>query len=190
MNLKNYTSNVPFERTISLIEAYLAECGVTGITKQYEDKLPVAVFFHIDLGAAGRFTIRLPARVKEVQDYLWRDYAASVRRPRKVKEDFAAQAVMTAWKLQQDWVQVQMSLIRLKQVDFLQVFMGFIWTGQQTYYDQVKESGLKLLVDKKIRVKSPMKSYTISIDGHPAGTLCCLNGPQLKQRNPCGYNMR
>ena len=149
MNLKNYTSNVPFERTISLIEAYLAACGVTGISKQYEEKLPVAVFFHVDLGAEGRYSIRLPAKVKEVQEYLWRDYISGARRPRRVKEDFGEQAARTAWKLQQDWVQVQMSLIKLKQVDFLQVFMGFIWTGQQTYYEQVKDKALKLLVDKE-----------------------------------------
>ena len=145
MNLKNYTSSIPTHQTISYIEAYLADCGVQGITKEYADKVPVAIFFHIDLGQGGRFTIRLPARVAEVHDFLWRDYCSGVSKPRKVKEDFAEQAARTAWKIQQDWVQVQMSLIKLKQVEFLEVFMGFLWDGKQSYYNKLKCGGFKAL---------------------------------------------
>jgi hypothetical protein len=144
MNLKNYTSEIPVERTISYIEAYLASCGVSGISKQFENKIPVAIFFHINLGAKN-FTIRLPARVAEVQDWLWRQYCSGVSKPRKVKEDFAEQAGRTAWRIQHDWVQVQMSLIRLKQADFVEVFMGFIWDGEQSYYERLQASGLKAL---------------------------------------------
>jgi hypothetical protein len=148
MNLKNYTSNVSAETTISYIEAYLADCGVTGITKQIEQGKPVALFFHIELGQAGKYTIKLPAKVADVHEYLWRDYCANAIKPRKVKADFADQACRTAWKIQQDWVQVQMSLIKLKQVDFLEVFMGFIWDGNQTYYNSLKGSGFKALPER------------------------------------------
>lgn len=145
VNLKNYTSSTPTHQTISYIEDYLAECGVKGITKEYSDKTPVAIFFHIDLGQGGRFTIRLPARVAEVQEWLWRDYVTGKVRPQKSKEDFADQAARTAWKIQQDWVQVQMSLIKLRQVEFLEVFMGFLWDGKQSYYNKLKTSGFKEL---------------------------------------------
>jgi hypothetical protein len=149
VNLKNYTSSIPVHRTISYIEAYLAECGVVGITKEYADKTPVAIFFHIDLGTAGRFTIRLPARVVEVQEYLWRDYVTGKSRPQKTKEDFADQAARTAWKIQQDWVQVQMSLIKLRQVEFLEVFMGFLWDGKQSYYNKLKTRSFRALLPEK-----------------------------------------
>lgn len=145
MNLKNYTSSTPAHTTISFIEAYLAQCGVTGISKQYANGLPTALFFHIELSASERFTIRLPAKVDEVQDYFWREYATSTKRPRKTKDDFREQALRTAWKIQQDWVQVQMSLIKLKQVDFLQVFMGFLWDGKQSYYESLQTSQFKAL---------------------------------------------
>lgn len=148
MNLKNYTSNVPAHQTIAFIEAYLADCGVTGITKQIEGGVPTALFFHIDMGNEGRFTVRLPAKVNDVLEFLWRDYVSGHTTrfaPKKKKEEFLDQACRTAWKLQQDWVQVQMSLIKLKQVDFLEVFMGFLWDGKKTYYEQVKGQGFKAL---------------------------------------------
>lgn len=145
MNLKNYTSSTPAHQTIAYIEAYLAECGVSGITKEILNGTPVSLFFHIDLGNNQKFTIRLPAKVAEVHEYLWKAYCTSVSKPRKTKEDFKEQATRTAWKIQQDWVQVQMSLIKLKQVDFIEVFMGFLWDGEQSYYQQLKGSGFKQL---------------------------------------------
>jgi hypothetical protein len=144
VNIKNYTSSTAASTTISFIEAYLAECGVTGISKQYKDGIPVALFFHIDLPPS-RYTVRLPAKIDECQEYLWRQYCTATRRPRKTKEEFREQASRTAWKIQQDWVQVQMSLIKLKQVDFLQVFMGFLWDGQQSYYDTLTANKFKAL---------------------------------------------
>lgn len=144
MQLKNYTSTKPASLTISYIEAYLAECGVTGISKQYENGVPVALFFHVEINPS-RYTIRLPAQIEKVQDYFWNEYVSATRRPRKTREDFADQAQRTAWKIQQDWVQVQMSLIKLKQVDFLQVFMGFLWDGKRSYYEALQDSKFKQL---------------------------------------------
>jgi hypothetical protein len=149
MNLKNYTSSVPAFTTISYIESYLASCGVTGISKQYHPvtKQPEAIFFHIDMPPS-RYTIKLPAQVDAVLDFIWHDYVESHSKHRKLsrcKEDFRDQATRTAWKIQQDWVQVQMSLIKLKQADFLQVFMGYLWDGKQSYYQAVEASKFKAL---------------------------------------------
>lgn len=144
MNLKNYTSGKPSHVTISFIEAYLAQCGVTGISKEYNGGIPIALFFHVEVGES-RFTIRLPAKVDDVQEYMWREYVSATKRPRKTKEDFREQALRTAWKIQQDWVQVQMSLIKLKQADFLEVFMGFLWDGKKSYYKALQGTQFKQL---------------------------------------------
>ncbi len=144
MNLKNYTSSVPASTTISYIEAYLASCGVSGISKQYEGGIPVAIFFHIEIGPS-RYTIRLPAKVDEVHDVMWKDYVGNRKQPRLKKEDFRDQAARCAWKIQQDWVQVQMSLIKLKQADFRELFMAFLWDGKQSYYQSLAHGGFKQL---------------------------------------------
>lgn len=148
MNLKNYTSSVPAATTISYIESYLATAGVTGISKQYDNGKPVAIFFHIEL-PHNRYTVRLPARITDVQDFLWNEYVAGTRRPRKTRDDFYEQAERTAWKIQQDWVQVQISLIKLKQADFLEVFMGFLWDGKQSYYQALEKGQFKALPEGK-----------------------------------------
>lgn len=147
MNLKNYTSSTPANTTISYIETYLADCGVCGVSKEFDKGQPVAMQFHIDM-AGKHFCVRLPANVDGVQDFLWRDYVNSRVRPKKTKDDFREQAARTAWKIQQDWVQVQMSLIKLKQADFIQVFMAFLWDGKQSYYDTIKNKNFLALPEK------------------------------------------
>lgn len=106
MNLKNYTSSVPASTMIARIEGYLADCGVSGTTKEFSRGQPVALSFHIKLDGRD-YTIRLPANVEAVQ--------------------------------------VQISLIKLKQVDFRQAFLAYFWDGTQTFYEQLQASKFKAL---------------------------------------------
>lgn len=63
------------------------------------------------------------------------------------KKSFYEQAVRTAWRIQQDWVEVQMSLIKLGQADFREVFMAFIWDGEtkQTFFETMRGNNFKQL---------------------------------------------
>lgn len=158
MFLKNYTSDVPVHTTISRIEQTLIRCGVTGITKEYAaGGKVVAITFHIDMAGEGqRVAVRLPADEANAQDALWRDYIGTDLLPdgniaygcqkKKRAKDFAQQAERTAWKLIQDWVEVQLSMIQLKQADFQQVFLPYVWDGRQTFYDRIKEGGYRAVL--------------------------------------------
>lgn len=165
MFLKNYTSNVPVSETIHNIEKVLIRCGVSGITKEY-GKTPgevVAVTFHIRTDPnAPQFTIRLPADKEKALEALWLDYvdgdklndkgdaiAGWGNRKKKTRKDFVAQADRTAWKIIQDWVEVQMSMIQTRQAEFTEVFMPYIYDGEQTIYQRVKAGGMRLLLPEK-----------------------------------------
>lgn len=163
MFLKNYTSNVPVSQTIYRIEQVLIRCGVSGIMKEYAgtDGEVVAVTFQIE-GPTGKITIRLPADKGQALEALWLDYVDGDKlspdgksiarwgsRKQKKKADFAEQAARTAWKIIQDWVEVQMSMIQMKQADPLQVFLPYIYDGKQTYWQALRESGFRGLLPEK-----------------------------------------
>lgn len=145
--IKNYTSGVLVDRTLARIEAALVKSGATNITKNYADGVLHAVCFSVVNPANGQRTaVRLPANVDGVYEAL----KASVKRPRsgtlaKLRE----QASRTAWKLMQDWIEVQLSLIQMRQAEFLQVFLPYVWDGKQTFYDVLKDGGFKMLTDGK-----------------------------------------
>ena len=156
MFLKNYTSNVPVSQTIFNIEKVLIKCGVNGITKEY-GATPgeiMSVIFHIQPDPASpKFTIRLPVNKERAQDALWLDYVGDDKldangrfsewkcKKKKKRSDFAQQAERTAWKIIQDWVEVQMSMIQTRQADFVEVFMPYLFDGQQTIYQRAIAAG-------------------------------------------------
>lgn len=143
--IKNYTSGVPVSRTVERIEAALVRGGASNIAKDYKDGVLHAVCFAVLNPTTGqRIAVRLPANADGVYEAL----RAAVKRPRRGTLDkLRDQATRTAWKLMQDWVEVQMSLIEMQQAEFLQVFLPYVWDGRQTFYAHLREGGFKLLSD-------------------------------------------
>ena len=141
--MKNYTSTVPVERTISKIEHVLIRAGASHIVKDYQNGKLDGLVFSINEPTSGKnIAIRLPANTAAIQKI----FQARVKRPRRgTLENLAAQAERTAWKIIQDWVEVQISLIEMKQAEFLEIFMPYIWNGRKTFYLAAKEGGFKML---------------------------------------------
>lgn len=159
MFLKNYTSNVPVNQTVDRIEKTLIRCGVSAIQKEYGPSGEVAaVVFTIALPEAPKVSIRLPADKNAAQQALWLAYADGDKlsedgqalrwnaHKKKTRKDFREQAERTAWKIVQDWVEVQMSMIQMKQADFVQVFLPYVWDGNQTYYQRLKANGYRAML--------------------------------------------
>lgn len=145
MNLKNYTSSVAATNTLASIEAYLIDAGATGIAKEIKNGQVAAVMFQIKDKFGTQRLIKLPANVAGVQDWLYSDYLKHHVRQKKKKEDFADQAARTAWKIMLDWVQVQMSMVHLRQAELLQVFLPYIFDGNETYYEYLNRGSFKAL---------------------------------------------
>lgn len=142
MNIKNYTSSVPTERTIGRIELALSKAGASSIVKDYEEGVLKAICFKVKLPNGRPVSIRLPAKPEAVYDAM----KSSIRRPRAgTLETLRAQSERTAWKLMQEWVEIQLSLIQMQQADFMQVFLPYAWDGHQTLYDKMLSNGFLAL---------------------------------------------
>ena len=143
--IKNYTSGVPVDRTVAKIEAALVRGGATNIMKNYDGATLSAVCFVVTYPDTGkRMSIRLPANV----DAVYQTLRGNIKRPRAGTLDkLREQAAKTAWKLMQDWVEIQLSLIAMSQAEFLQVFLPYVWDGKQTFYESLKGNGFKMLTE-------------------------------------------
>lgn len=139
--IKNYTSTIPAERSIMIIEQKLAAAGAEGIMKLYDHKKPTAVIFKV-MGHA----FRLPANVEACEKALWKDYVSSTKRPRDdAKARIREQAERTAWKIVSDWIILQISMIELQQLEPMEAFFQFAWDGKQTLFEAYKSNGFKQL---------------------------------------------
>lgn len=139
--IKNYTSGVPVDRTISRIESLLAAAGAKAIAKTYEAGRIAALTFQLEINGRDML-IRLPSNPQAVYDALRRE----IRRPRTgTLEKLKDQAERTAWKLQQDSLEIELTKIKLGQAEPMQIFLAYIWDGKQTFYTALKDGGFKML---------------------------------------------
>lgn len=156
MYLKNYTSKSATSDSIARIEGVLLQCGANAIEKEYDADnnrglVPriSAITFRIRVEAGGpSIQIRLPANAAAAAEVIWRNYAGdriskdgqTCRGKSKTRSDFINQGERTAWRLIQEWIEVQMSLIAMKQAELLQVFMPYAWdeTRKITYFESMK----------------------------------------------------
>jgi hypothetical protein len=136
-SIRNYTSSVPAAQSVANIINRLVVAGATQIMQEYgQDKRLNGLKFIIVVEGK-TVPIELPAKVAEVEKVL----RAQMRRvTSKGEANAKAQAERTAWKLLLDWVDVQCTMIQLKQVDFLEVFLPYVWRASsgRTFYNEIK----------------------------------------------------
>lgn len=150
MNIKNYTSGVPVEKTVSRIEQILADFGAKAIGKNYESGRLISLTFQIEIRGKD-VLIKLPANPQAVFDAL----AKEVLKPHSgTMERIKFQADRTAWKIQQDWLEIELTKIRLGQAVPLQAFLSYIWDGNQTYYEVLDAKNFKGLLPEKCEQQS------------------------------------
>ena len=143
--IKNYTSQVPVSRSVQHIEDRLVKHGAKNILKLYEKQKLIGIAFIISVNERD-MPFRLPARIDRVEKNL----RNAILRPRKGTMDRVAdQAERTAWRLLADWIDVQMSLIELDQVELLEVFMPYIYdhSKEKTFFEKMKENGFKNMIE-------------------------------------------
>lgn len=147
MSLKNYTTTVPVMKTFGEIEQIMQIMGAHNISKQIADRRVYAIQFDMMVPTGSGeccLTIRLPANPDAFFKELWKDVK---RRTKEAEERIKDQAERAAWRLAKEWLEVQWSLIRMRQVDFLQVFLPYVWDRSQnrSFYQALQGSGFKAL---------------------------------------------
>ncbi len=142
INIKNYTSQVAVSASMAKIEKNLVLAGARDIMKRYsEDGICNAVAFTLPIDNK-QLTFQLPAKVDPIYKMLIEGYV----RPTEISfKNCREQAERSAWKIVSDWVEIQLTMIKLEQADTLEVFFPYLYDGKQTYYQKVLDSGLKLI---------------------------------------------
>ena len=143
MAIKNYTTTIKTEKTISEIQQILAKHKATAILIEYGDTgRVIAISFKINT-SQGIIGIRLPARQENV---------LKVLKIQKAKNSTIKatneQAERTAWRNIKDWIDAQMALIETEMVTIDEIFLPYTLNNRgQTLYEVFKENRI-LLEDK------------------------------------------
>jgi hypothetical protein len=145
--IKNYTTDIPVERTIAEIQTILAHNGARGIALEYDERGTIKdIFFKILLNKR-ELPFRLPAKAERVYQALWGEkqqwehtrYGAGWRQ----------QAERIAWRICKSWLEAQITLINLEQAKIEEVFLPYlILPGEKTLIETMEQNQF-LLPDRQ-----------------------------------------
>jgi len=139
MPIKNYTTTVPANRSISEIQDSLVAHGASSVSLEYERGTG-------RIGAL-RFTLRLgDVAVPFEMPVDWRRFQAVLKQQKVSRwndEDFCYRV---AWRNVRDWLLSQMAFHETRMVELVQVFLPFAVTPDgTTVFDRIASGNLKLL---------------------------------------------
>lgn len=134
--IKNYTTVVPAARTQNEIETTLVAMGAGKVMKEYNGMRKVEAYtFEYQARA-----YRLPADVERAITIL-KDIPEFQR---KTREEQEKQAERVMWRILKDWLDGQIALMRIGQVQLDQVMLPYMWNGKYSLYDRLKQSSFEL----------------------------------------------
>lgn len=157
MALRNYTSEVAVDRSISRIEAYLVRAGATHVSKGYGPNGEViSIVFNLAINEMPAL-FRLPVRVEGCYKYLLKERKSLTlpartdfgrKRQEEGKKRLREQAARTAFRILEDWVSVQVSLVQLEQAEAIEVFLPYAYSPERdrTLFETMKETKFKALL--------------------------------------------
>lgn len=149
MVIKNYTTQIKVEKTISEIEKILAEAGSNSIFKMYdENKLPSAIAFRLwipDIGENGQeVSFKLPMEADKILILLKKQKITP-------KLQTIEQAHRVGWRIIKDWLHSQMALIEIKLVKPQEVFLPYMYDekSNQTLFQKLEKQDFNLQLEDK-----------------------------------------
>lgn len=142
--LKDYTTEIEANKTIIEVQDILAKSGAKGIALEYDDSGNIeSLFFRMVIQGGQEIAFKLPAKPQAVYDVLYKGMVGE-RNP-NFKNARWQKSLNIAWRIMKEWLEIQFTLIKLNQVEAIEIFLPYMVTGQnRTLYSDMKENQFQL----------------------------------------------
>ncbi len=142
MSLKNYTTSVSTEKTVSEIEKILSMHGATAIMKQYDGVGNITELNFMITTEFGRMPFKLPMDAQKVLQILKNEKrAGKALGLSKADSQDINRARMVGWRIIKDWIDSQLALVEVNLVKVEQVFLPYAYDPIKniTLYESIRE---------------------------------------------------
>ena len=136
--LKDYTTKVAAEQTISEIQGILSAYDVNAMMTEYDGRQVSAVSFRIRI-EGNDYAYRLPCNWRAVRE-VFKEQGITQGMLKHPDRDLDNQAIRTAWRLVKEWVDAQIALVQVNIVTIPQVFLPYsIMKDGRTLAEHIEE---------------------------------------------------
>lgn len=138
MNILNYTTQIPVEKTVGEIQKMLAGAKAQAVMSEYDASgVLTTISFRVQC-PYGLVTFRLPANVDKVFAVLVR--SSKVPHRNRTRE----QAARVAWRIIKDWLAAQLALITAEMVTLEQLMLPYAQNEMgETVYEVLRSREFK-----------------------------------------------
>lgn len=145
--IKNFSTEVPVNRTIAEIEKMLAKYGATHILKEYNSEgEPIMLIFSI-MTDHGKMGVKLPLYPEKILSVFKKQVSNNLL-PRKYWDGEWAikQAHRVGWRVIKDWLDAQITLLNIEMVKIEEIFLPYIYNEKlgMTVYEMLDQGKFNL----------------------------------------------
>ena len=141
MPLLNYTTKVNAQKTVTEVMGLLVAKGADEISVVYDDdRQPAGLKWTVQIPRLGRVAFALPCNTDAVFVKLT-EQRVMVTAPESRRQ----QAIRTSWRILKDWVEAQMALLETGMVTMDEIFLPYMLSGGQTFYQALVAGEFKAL---------------------------------------------
>ena len=149
--IKNFSTSISVERTVSEVERMLAKYGATKIMKEFDDEGNIKLLAFIIMTSKGELPIKLPIQVHKIME-VFKVQVNQGKLPRKYLRD-KERAYRVGWRIIKDWLDAQLTLLSIEAVKIEEIFLPYIYDFNlgKTMFQAIEETGFQVpqLVNKK-----------------------------------------
>ena len=154
MPIKNYTTTIDAEKSVSQIQDLLRRKGARRVLVDYDEKgRPEAVAFELELAQPEGVPFRLPFQIRARPEAMKRCLSADPDVPPRLRT--LEQAKRVAWRLVYNWIDVQLAFVEAGQAAMAELMLGFALSTHRdgegvpkTFYEVLLDAeGPKLLAE-------------------------------------------
>ena len=137
--IKNYTTDIPVERTIAEIQQLLVHNGARGIALEYDERGSIKDIFFKVIVNQRELPFRLPAKADKVYTALHEGTPDHYHT--RYGNQWRAEAERIAWRICKTWLEAQITLINLEQAKIEEVFLPYlILPGDKTLFETMERN--------------------------------------------------
>ena len=142
--IKNFSTTIAVEKTITEIERMLAKYGATKIMKEYDEfGNPCRLIFAV-MTEYGEMPVKLPINTDKVLN-VFKIQVSDGKLPRKYWDGQWAveQAHRVGWRIIKDWLDAQLTILQIEMVKIQELFLPYAYDArtEQTLFQKMEESG-------------------------------------------------
>ena len=137
MPLLNYTTKIPYEKTMAQVEAILMTHGARAIHKRIDLEGHVSALMFSLSTPDGELPIRLPVDADATCEVLRRQYDNREIERRFTTKDHARRV---AWRIVKDWLEAQVWLVETEMAKMEEILLPYLMVEKdRTLYEAMKE---------------------------------------------------